>query len=787
MGRTEKSQGLAPPAIRKDIRAKQARHVINKIVPAILASNARARKGADHSELIADPGCLGTAEKEGIRSKDHAHANGGEDVGYIKRKGQGRRKAKGGGVEDECLGKEDGAWDSGKGKAKGKDKRRNDSLEEDLSSLTMAQIAPLSPKKERSIRIIATDTLTAAHMLTHPSLYNPATPSKLSNKKSPNTCILNMASPLRPGGGVLAGATSQEEYLCARTTLLPSLKENFYRLPELGGIYTPDVLVFRNSLSLGDNRGELPPTERWYIDVVSAGMLRFPELEGEEDEVKRLGKKDRQLAEAKIRAVLRIMERKGVEKVVLGAWGCGAYGNPVKDIAEAFQSVLDGVPSSSSTSKKNKNRHVEQETWQGIKQVIFAIGNRKMANDFAAAFGGAIQVEAGPGSEATEEEEEEEDTVTEELRTKIQEMESQLSQVWNPDLKARLGVILDELKAQLREREGTPEASTYNGDEEEEEDSEEGCDDERDEDVNSETRLQILQLLNRLIYTPAFHLAVALATFKTSMVSPYVRNGSIEWIASAKNDEQKMGFLDLPRELRDLIYEFAFRAEGAILIYSRDPYAVRPLAKAMNIRHKGSGPIEPEPMRNGQIPVALVRTCRQLYAECSPVLYGINTFAFWTSSNLELGAPSRLVRHVIGAADPRDLFKKHLEEVSYWWKRRFWPDVLRTSRAMLERFPNLETLTIPLKVPPNGQIQRPVFLHVVNKTREQRVALAASWMKPRCSWEDERLRRCLYLEVLPPPGSLRDQYTGSRFVPEDDDDWDVTEFADAFQLMKNLT
>ncbi|PZC93875.1 hypothetical protein A1F95_06965 [Pyrenophora tritici-repentis] len=529
-------------------------------------------------------------------------------------------------------------------------------------------------------------------------------PSKLSNKKSPNTCILNMASPLRPGGGVLAGATSQEEYLCARTTLLPSLKETFYRLPELGGIYTPDVLVFRNSLSLGDNAGELSPTERWYVDVASAGMLRFPELEGEEDEVKRLGKKDRRLAEAKIRAVLRIMERKGAEKVVLGAWGCGAYGNPVKDIAEAFRSVLDGVPHSSSTSKKSKNGHAEQETWPGIKEVIFAIGNRKMATDFAAAFGGTIQVEAGPGSEATAEDEEGEDAVAEELRTKIQEMESQLSQVYNPDLKTRMGP-----------------------------------------------------------------------------------NASIQWIASAKDDEQKIGFLDLPRELRDLIYGFAFRAEGAILIYSRDPYAVRPLAKAMNIRHKGSGPIEPEPMRNGQIPVALVRTCRQLYAECSPVLYGSNTFAFWTSSELDLGAPSGLVRHVIGAADPRDLFKKHLEEVSYWWKRRFWPDVLRSSRAMLERFPNLETLTIPLKVPPNGQIQRPVFLHVVNKTREQRVALAASWMKPRCSWEDERLRRCLHLEVLPPPGSFRDQYAGSRFVPEDDDDWDVTEFADAFQLMKNLT
>jgi len=486
MGRTEKSQGLAPPAIRKDLRAKQARHIVNKTIPAILASTARARKGVDNSELIVDPTRLGTADREGTKSKDDGHAMDGEDVGYIKRKGQGRRKAKGGGsLEDEHKRKEDAEWDSSKGKAKEKGKKRNDSLEEDLSTLTLAPVAPSSPKTERSIRIIATDTLTAAHMLTHPSLYNPATPSKSSNKKATNACILNMASPLRPGGGVLAGATSQEEYLCARTTLLPSLNESFYRLPELGGIYTPDVLVFRNSLSLGENQGELSPNERWYIDVVSAGMLRFPELEGEEDELKRLGKKDRQLVEAKIRAALRIMERKGAEKVVLGAWGCGAYGNPVKDVAEAFRSVLDGVPASSSSNRKNKQTPAVRENWPSIKQVIFAIGNRKMANDFAAAFDATIQVEAGPGSEASEEDGEGEDAVAEELRTKIQEMESQISQVWNPDLKMRMGAILDGLKAQLRERKGTPEASTCAGDEED--DSEDRSEDEGDEIVDRES------------------------------------------------------------------------------------------------------------------------------------------------------------------------------------------------------------------------------------------------------------------------------------------------------------
>ena len=313
MGRTEKSQGLAPPAIRKDIRAKQARHIINKVVPAILTSNARARRGVDGSELIANPGPVGAAGREG-QSKDGARAHGdggeGETTEYVKRKGQGRRKVKGNEAfdEDGGVGVSDTKRDGVKGQTKAKGRKRNDSLDEELSNLTLQPGAPSSPKNERSIRIITTDTLTAAHILSHSS----ATLAKPSNKKAPNVCILNMASPLRPGGGVYAGATSQEEFLCARTTLLPSLKEEYYRLPEQGGIYTHDVLVFRNALPLGDSQGELVPTERWYIDAITAGMLRFPELEGEEDEEKRLGKKDREIVEKKIRAVLRMAEQRGV-------------------------------------------------------------------------------------------------------------------------------------------------------------------------------------------------------------------------------------------------------------------------------------------------------------------------------------------------------------------------------------------------------------------------------------------------------------------------------------------
>ncbi|KAJ4355477.1 uncharacterized protein N0V89_003493 [Didymosphaeria variabile] len=422
MGRTEKSQGLAPPAIRKDIRAKQARHIVNKVVPLILASNTRARKGANGSELIVDPGPVTTHSEKGTKEKD---VTADDDTKYIKRKGQGRRKAK--------IISEDAEPEDSKPITKGH--RMKESNSAPLPNISLEDRPPIK------LRVMTTDTLTAAQTLT----------TKARNQ--PNPCILNMASPLRPGGGVLAGATSQEEYLCARTTLLPSLADSFYRLPELGGVFTRDVLVFRNYLPLGDTKGELPPTERWYVDVVSAGMLRFPDLEGEEDE-KRLSKKDRRLVEAKMRGVLRIACSRGVKKIVLGAWGCGAYGNPVRDIAEAWRAVLipPASPPSSQSDARNHKSKLMLETWHGLQDVVFAISNGKMADEFARAFGG-IEVEAGPESR---EDDEDDGTgeVAEELRAKIVEMEGQVEKVWNADLKHRMGIILEGLRTQLSEREG---------------------------------------------------------------------------------------------------------------------------------------------------------------------------------------------------------------------------------------------------------------------------------------------------------------------------------------------
>jgi uncharacterized protein (TIGR02452 family) len=436
MGREQKSQGLAPPSIRKDQRARLARQIINKTIPAILASNARARKGSETSELIVDPGPVRESS-----AKDERKEKGGDETQYVKRKGQGKRKLKGGEgemIEELGYGKEDDR------KIKGAKKV---GLDDDLAGLSLESTT--EPKKTH-IRIISTDTLTAGHILTFPSKYptlasgHPLT----SASKKQNPFILNMASPLRPGGGVLTGATSQEEFLCARTTLHPSLLESYYRLPELGGVFTKDVLVFRGSGGLDDAGQELEVKDRWWVDVISAGMLRFPELEGEDGE-KRLGKKDREAVEKKMRGVLKVAKQKGAKRLVLGAWGCGAYGNPVADIAEAWRKVLDG---DMDLGKKKGKGVVELEQW-GFEEVVFAVTNPKMARDFAAHFNSSIEVESGPGG-AEDDEEEEENNVAEELRVKIKEMDGQIEQVWNPALKKRLGTIVRGLKKQLREQEG---------------------------------------------------------------------------------------------------------------------------------------------------------------------------------------------------------------------------------------------------------------------------------------------------------------------------------------------
>lgn len=298
----------------------------------------------------------------------------------------------------------------------------------------------VGPQAGPRLTIRATDTLTAARSLI----------TSLSNTTQ-KVAILNMASPLSPGGGFVNGATSQEEQLCMRTTLLPALKDEFYRLPEVGCVYTPDVLVFRSGDTDGQD-GVLDKNDRWFVDVVSAAMLRLPETQVDEETGRGeyVQAKDRELVILKMKTVMEVLQAKGIAKVVLGAWGCGAYGNPVGEIARAWRKVLVG---DKERKDKKKKFNAMGQSCYGLDEVVFAIKDHGMAEAFQSAYGQGLswvdeavyETDHDDGEDTVEEEQGQ----YRELVSKMDELRIRIDRTANPQVKEGLQAVMAGLQRQL--------------------------------------------------------------------------------------------------------------------------------------------------------------------------------------------------------------------------------------------------------------------------------------------------------------------------------------------------
>ena len=157
-------------------------------------------------------------------------------------------------------------------------------------------------------------------------------------------CVLNFASPTHPGGGVANGSSAQEESLCRISTLYRCLKTEetksmFYephkRIPghlyDPDIIYTPDVTVFRKD----DERMDVLPKDRWYsVDVITCAAPNLNRIRLDESE---------QYSAMRERAgrILSVAAEEGAESLVLGAFGCGVFGNDPSIVAKAFRDALE--------------------------------------------------------------------------------------------------------------------------------------------------------------------------------------------------------------------------------------------------------------------------------------------------------------------------------------------------------------------------------------------------------------------------------------------------------------
>ncbi|PGH14073.1 hypothetical protein AJ80_06077 [Polytolypa hystricis UAMH7299] len=157
-------------------------------------------------------------------------------------------------------------------------------------------------------------------------------------------CVLNMASERAPGGGWLSGAQAQEEALCRRSTLSATLKQSFYPTPWEAVIYSPTVMIFRNSLKDGHGLMDFSyPDVLPVVSVITKAGPRRPAVArgGQSGSGSRYANiNERNRMKAIMRVVLRMAVWEGHRRLVLGALGCGAFGNPREDVAECWAEVF---------------------------------------------------------------------------------------------------------------------------------------------------------------------------------------------------------------------------------------------------------------------------------------------------------------------------------------------------------------------------------------------------------------------------------------------------------------
>jgi uncharacterized protein (TIGR02452 family) len=167
------------------------------------------------------------------------------------------------------------------------------------------------------------------------------TPTSPSKPRPPKpVAVLNLASERSAGGGWQKGALAQEEALCYRSSLYLSLHKSYYPLNSLSAIYTPSVLIIRDAMSRGHSllTKTEKPTDLPVTTVISVAALRYPALTDDRKRYKNEGQ--RAETKRKIRLTLRIAALGGHTKLVLGALGCGVFGNPPKEVATCFLEVL---------------------------------------------------------------------------------------------------------------------------------------------------------------------------------------------------------------------------------------------------------------------------------------------------------------------------------------------------------------------------------------------------------------------------------------------------------------
>ncbi len=173
----------------------------------------------------------------------------------------------------------------------------------------------------------------------------------LEYSKRGRTAILNMASYKRPGGGVANGAKAQEECLFRCSNLFKVIPSTHYPLNVNEGLYTRDAVFFKDK--------DYSKIEPFKVDVITVAAINLSK-----DNPKEVLDSYDRITMDKMRLMFDMVLQNGCENIILGAWGCGVFGNNPVNIASMFEEVM----------MKKKNR-IDSSYSDCFENIIFAVIN----------------------------------------------------------------------------------------------------------------------------------------------------------------------------------------------------------------------------------------------------------------------------------------------------------------------------------------------------------------------------------------------------------------------------
>lgn len=164
---------------------------------------------------------------------------------------------------------------------------------------------------------------------------------RLLNEGKNRVVALNFASARNPGGGFLSGAIAQEEDLCRDSALYPCVKskplfynsnimcEDTFYTDDI--IYSPQVPFFRNK----DRTFFDTP---YNVSIISSPAPNVRSMENVDETILASKLYDRAIK------ILQVAVANNHNNIILGAWGCGAFGNNPEMVSQTFLDALKAVP-----------------------------------------------------------------------------------------------------------------------------------------------------------------------------------------------------------------------------------------------------------------------------------------------------------------------------------------------------------------------------------------------------------------------------------------------------------